>query len=93
MSFACKCMAPIEFDSIFEGMVTNIKINSDDEFSQIVSFDSIKLIQGKPLISNKIYNSNVLLCGYNFKIGSIYKVFVINKPRPHTKYCYGTKLK
>jgi len=91
MSFACKCMAPNDFDSIFTGIVTDIKSNSDDNFSQIVSFSSIKLIQGGPLKSNKIYNSNVLLCGYNFKTGSTYKVFVINNPIPHTKYCYGTK--
>jgi len=91
MSLACKCIGPDKYDSIFTGMVTDIKINSDDEFSQTVSFSSIKLIQGIPLKYNEIHNPNVALCGYNFKIGFTYKVFVVNEPRPHTKYCYGTK--
>jgi len=92
ISVACKCAAPSEFDAVFTGIVTGIKSNADDGFSQMVSFSSIQLIRGSPLTSNKIYNPNVLLCGYTFKIDSTYKVFIMNTPKPHTKYCYGNKL-
>lgn len=53
MSITCKCIGLDKFDSIFTGMVTDIKIHSGDNFSQIASHSSIKLVQGIPLNDNK----------------------------------------
>lgn len=86
---ACKCASPESFDIVFTAKVQGIETNKNDNFSQKITFKEISYIKGNKLPDNTIYTPNTLMCGQLFKIGHSYKVYVINDPIPHTKYCYS----